>query len=316
MRGNTQRGLWAVGLLLTVAGVIWLAWRWFAPPGLPEGILEGYGRIEGTEVTVSSKVSGRLTTLAVTEGDRVEPGALIAQLSAKEIEARLAQADGRLLATEKQVKQVSARLGTVEHHADKARTDHRRYQALLQEGAISTQQVDQSENAVRAAEGEVAATRALLAAARAEATASRAGRDEAQVAATETRIIAPVAGTVVTKAVEAGELVFPGKPIVVLVDLNRPYLRVYLPERDIGKVKLGDPARVYVDSFPGRPFDATVTEVANKAEFTPKDVHMPDERVTLVYSVKLEITNPEGILKPGMPADALIRWKPDVPWGR
>jgi HlyD family secretion protein len=305
-----------VGLLLVAAGAIWLTWRWFAPSGLPEGILEGYGRIEGTEVTVSSKVSGRLTTLAVTEGDRVEPDALIAELSAEEIEARLAQAGGRLVAAEKQVKQVVARLSTIEHHADKARTDHRRYQALLQEGAISTQQLDQSENAVRAAEGEVTAARELLAAARAEVTTASAARDEAQVGVTETRITAPVAGTVVTKAVEAGELVFPGMPIVVLVDLNRPYLRVYLPERDIGKVKLGDPARVYVDSFPSRPFEATVTEVANKAEFTPKDVHMPDERVTLVYSVKLEIKNPEGILKPGMPADALIRWKPDADWGR
>ncbi|MFZ5875468.1 MAG: HlyD family secretion protein [Nitrospirota bacterium] len=316
MTGKTQRGMWAVGLLLVAAGATWLAWRWFAPSGLPEGILEGYGRIEGTEVTVSSKVSGRLTALTVAEGNRVEPGALIGELSAEEIEARLAQANGRLLAAEKQVKQVSARLATVEHHADKARTDHRRYQALLHEGAISTQELDQSENAVRAAEGEVTAARELLAAARAEVTTASAARDEAQVAATERRIIAPVAGTVVTKAVEAGELVFPGKPIVVLVDLTRPYLRVYLPERDIGKVKLGDPARVYVDSFPDRPFEARVTEVANKAEFTPKDVHMPDERVTLVYSVRLEITNPEGILKPGMPADALIRWKPDAPWGR
>ena len=102
----------------------------------------------------------------------------------------------------------------------------------------------------------------------------------------------------------------------MLADLERPYLRVYIPERDIGKVKLGDPARVYVDSFPNRPFEAVVTEVAKKAEFTPKDVHMPDERVTLVYSVKLEIRNPQGVLKPGMPADALIRWKPEAPWGK
>jgi HlyD family secretion protein len=89
---------------------------------------------------------------------------------------------------------------------------------------------------------------------------------------------------------------------------------VYLAEIDIGKVKLGDAARVYVDSFPDRPFEAVVTEIANKAEFTPKDVHMPDERTTLVYGVKLEIRNPEGVIKPGMPASALIRWKPDVPW--
>ena len=129
-------------------------------------------------------------------------------------------------------------------------------------------------------------------------------------------MIAPSEGTILTKAAQPGELLSPGKPLLVLGDLERPYLRVYLPEREIGKVKLGDAARVYVDSFPGRPFDAFVIEVANKAEFTPKDVHMPDERVTLVYAVKLEIRNPQGLVKPGMPADARIRWKPDAPWGK
>ncbi|MEW6681486.1 MAG: efflux RND transporter periplasmic adaptor subunit [Nitrospirota bacterium] len=316
MTAKMQRGLWAVALLLVVAGATWLAWRWFAPSGLPEGILEGYGRIEGTEVTVSSKVSGRLAKMAVTEGDRVEAGALIAELSAEEIQARLAQAGGRLRAAEQRIKELSARLETLEHHAVTARADHQRNQTLARSGAISRQQLDASENAVRAAEGELVATRELLGAARGEATAARAARDEAQAVAAETRISAPVSGTVTTRAAEVGEFVFPGKPLVVLVDLARPYLRIYLPERDIGKVKLGDPARVYVDSFPDRPFEATVTEVANKAEFTPKDVHMPDERVTLVYSVKLEIKNPEGILKPGMPADALVRWLPEAEWGR
>lgn len=306
----------AAVLLLALTAAGWLLWQRFFPPGLPDGILEGYGRIEGTEVTVSSKVTGRITQLAVAEGDNVEKDALIAELSAEEIGARLAQSTAHVQAAEKQITQVSARVTTAEHHVAKARQDYQRIQTLQQKGTVSAQQLDQSENALRAAEGELQAAQAQLAAAQAEAVAARAAREEAQVASNETRITAPIAGTVVTKAAQPGELMLPGKPLVVLVDLARPYLRVYLPEKDIGKVKLGDVARVYVDSFPKQPFEAAVTEVAKKAEFTPKDVHMPDERVTLVYSVKLEIKNPQGLLKPGMPADALIRWKPDVAWGR
>lgn len=306
----------AAVLLLAAGAAAWLLWPRFFPPGLPEGILEGYGRIEGTEVTVSSKVTGRIARLMVAEGDRVEQGALLAELSAEEIGARLVQATAHVEAAEKQITQMTARLAPLDHHVAKARQDYQRIRSLQKKGTVSAQQLDQSENALRSAEGEFQAAQAQLAAAQAEAAAARAARDEAQVMATETRITAPIAGTVVTKAAQSGEVLLAGRPLVVLVDLTRPYLRVYLPEKDIGKVKLGDAARVYVDSFPGQPFDAAVTEVAKKAEFTPKDVHMPDERVTLVYSVKLEIKNPQGLLKPGMPADALIRWKPDVAWGR
>lgn len=302
--------------LVLVAGAAGFMWRWFMPPSLPEGILEGHGRIEGTEITVGSKVTGRILNMPVSEGDSVEKGALIAVIEAEETEARLARADAQVEAAEKQIREITARLETLAHHAATARVNHERNKTLFRERAISQQQFDMSENALKAAEGEFTAVQALLAAAKAGLAVAQALRDEVQITLADTRITAPISGTVVTKAAEEGELVFPGRILVVLVDLTRPYLRVYLPERDIGKVKLGDPARVYIDSFPKRPFEAVVTEVANKAEFTPKDVHMPDERVTLVYSVKLEIKNPEGILKPGMPADALIRWKPEVSWGR
>ena len=305
----------AAALLLALAGAGWLLRPWLFPPALPEGILEGHGRIEGTEVTVSSQVAGRIAALPVSEGDRIEQGALIAAVSSEEIEARVAQAEARVRAAQSAMDQASAKLATLAHHAVNARIDYRRDRELYDKGFISARALDRSGNALQLAEDEWRGAQASVAQARDEVAAARAARDEAGAAISETRIAAPLSATVTTKAAEAGELVFPGTPLVVLVDLTRPYLRVYLPERDIGKVKLGDTARVFVDSFPGRPFEAVVSEVAKKAEFTPKDVHMPDERVTLVYSVKLEIRNPQGLLKPGMPADALIRWKPGAPWG-
>ncbi len=263
------------------------------------------------------------------------------RLRNEESKTKLKEANARLAAAREHLHEVHERVKVLEHHAEQARTDFKRDRELVGKGFISERQLSNSENRVKQTEGEltqaqkmvsaaqsdveaaqaaregvVRQTPALLESLNREAAAARAARGEIGVAESELRIVAPADATVLTKAAEAGELLSPGKPLAVLGDLERPYMRVYLPERDIGKVKLGDVARVYVDSFPGRPFDAVVTEVANKAEFTPKDVHMPDERVTLVYAVKLQIRNPQGLVKPGMPADARIRWKPDAEWGK
>lgn len=362
MNKRTAFGSGAAIVALIAAAAF--GWRWWSSGGLPEGILEGHGRIEAIEVAVASKVPGRIAKLEVREGESVRSGALIAQVSAEEIERRLDQAQSRsgaaaaqlrtrdeetraqltqaragLRAAGERLRQTQERVATLEHHAEKVRADHRRDRDLVAKGFISERQLAKSENALRQAEGDLAEAQRLRAAAQAdvegaqaavegvqrqrpallqaleqEAAAARAGQGELEVSRDELRVVAPIDGTVINRAAEVGELVASGKPIVVLADLARPYMRVYLAERDVGKVKLNDAARVYVDSFPQRPFDALVTEVSSKAEFTPKDVHMPDERTTLVYAVKLEMRNPEGLLKPGMPAAAHIRWKADAPW--
>jgi HlyD family secretion protein len=138
---------------------------------------------------------------------------------------------------------------------------------------------------------------------------------EARANVTDTRVVAPFDGTVLRKLVEEGQVVAPGTPLVTFVDLSKLYVRVYLPEGEIAKVRLGNPARVYVDAFPKKYFAAAVSEVSQQAEFTPRDIHMKDERVNLVFAVKLALYDPQGFLKPGMPADAKIQWKPESPWG-
>jgi HlyD family secretion protein len=104
-------------------------------------------------------------------------------------------------------------------------------------------------------------------------------------------------------------------PLLELVDPDRLYLKVYIPEKDIGRVRRGLPARIHTDAFPGEPFEATVGYIGSRAEFTPKEVQTPDERTKLVYEVRLYLReNPQARLTPGMPADAIIRWKEDVAW--
>ena len=126
---------------------------------------------------------------------------------------------------------------------------------------------------------------------------------------------APTAGTVMTRFQDQGELVSAGAPVLELVDLDRLYLKVYVPETMIGKVRIGLPAKIYTDTYPNEPFDATVGYIASQAEFTPKEIQSPTERVNLVYAVKLYLVkNPDHKLTPGLPADAVIRWKEGVLW--
>ncbi len=122
----------------------------------------------------------------------------------------------------------------------------------------------------------------------------------------QTRIVAPADGRVTLRNAEPGEVVTPGFPIVRIADLARVRVRVYVPEPQIGRVKIGQSAAVSVDAFPGRTFPGTVTEIAEKPEYTPKNVQTREERAKLVFGVKVEVENPGGELKPGMPADAVI----------
>jgi HlyD family secretion protein len=138
---------------------------------------------------------------------------------------------------------------------------------------------------------------------------------QAQSTVDDLRVTSPLDAIVTSRFANVGEVVNAGMPLLELVDLDRLYLKVYVPEREIGKVRLGLPARIYTDAFPKVPLDATVRYIASRAEFTPKEVQTPDERTKLVYEVRLYLDrNPDHKLTPGLPADAVIRWKENVAW--
>jgi len=177
---------------------------------------------------------------------------------------------------------------------------------------------------IKAKEDELKAFQADVEEARASRDECIASRAEAQAALAEVQsvlddltILAPSSGVITTRMADEGEVVAPGTPLFDLVDLNRLYLKVYIPENQIGKVRLHLKARIHTDAFPDRPFEATVRYISSRAEFTPKEVQTPDERVKLVYAVRLYLDeNPDHCLTPGLPADAVIRWKDDVPWAK
>jgi HlyD family secretion protein len=148
--------------------------------------------------------------------------------------------------------------------------------------------------------------RAQLEATQSEINQAQAAQDAIAAQVDDLSILSPIQGTVLTRAVEPGEVIAAGQPLLTAIDLNNVYLRGYIPEGDIGKVRVGQPAQVYLDSFPDRPFDARVTQIDSQASFTPENIYFPEDRVQQVFGLKLSIENPEGFAKPGMPADAEI----------
>jgi RND family efflux transporter MFP subunit len=154
--------------------------------------------------------------------------------------------------------------------------------------------------AARAALGQAQAARDQAAGALDQAQAELALADAQMERLT---ILAPIAGVVVTRSVEPGEVVAPGGAVMTIGDLERLTITVYLPEARYGEISVGDPASVRVDSFPGQVFQAEVARIAEQAEFTPRNVQTEEGRRATVFAVELSVQNPEGQLKPGMPAD-------------
>jgi HlyD family secretion protein len=137
-------------------------------------------------------------------------------------------------------------------------------------------------------------------------------RDAAALAAAEaqfgyTTLVSPTAGVVLRKHVEPGEMIAAGTPAITLADLGNIWLKIYIPEPRLGQVKLGQAAEISTDSYPGKRYRGTVTFVSSEAEFTPKNVQTQEERVKLVFAVKIRLDNPNQELKPGMPADARLQ---------
>jgi len=362
---KSPRTYWALALVaVLLGGAAFVVLRFLGANGLPEGLIQANGRIEGDHVSIASKFAGRVTELAAREGDTVVRDQLLVRLDDAQTRARVDQAR-RLVdmldaqaeaahtslavmnlevplaieAAQAKIDSAVAVLNKTKAVELEARQDLARMRALLPDQAVSRQLVEQTEARWKASASDQVAANGALAQARKELAQAELGwkriqskekdvaalvqqRDQADAALAEVQsvlsdltITAPTGGTITTRMIDVGEVVAAGAPLLELVDLDRLYLQVFVPEIQIGKLRLGLPARIYTDAFPERPYDATVKYIASKAEFTPKEVQTPDERVKLIYAVRLYLAeNPEHRLTPGLPADAMIRWKDDVAW--
>jgi len=309
-----KKWIWTPAVLIAIAAGSYGLFVMLQPPLLPQGFLYGNGHIEGTEVMISAEATGRVLESHMVEGRHVAADALLLRLDDVGLKTRLAQAKAEQSVIENELAVLDTQLRTWRHHLRTAGSDLKRHRELKKSGSITSQSLNQVEDAFQEARGKVQVLENQYKQTESRLEAARQQMVLLQLQLNKTQIHAPVAGTVLVKSVEVGELVAPGKVVVVLVDMSRLDIKIYIPERDIGKVKLGALARVRVDAFPQRHFAASVLRVDQRAQFTPRDIHMPEERVRMVFGVTLSVDNEEGYLKPGMPADAWLKVQDDLLW--
>jgi len=323
---NRKRIVIAALVALGVVTALYFARR----PARASDVLQISGNIEISDVAASFKVPGRVLVRLVSEGEPVETGQVLARLDdaelAREVEirraelgaARAALAELEAGSRREEIDQARANLSRTRAEAARATSERARQESLFAREVISTRELEGSQAADRVASALVDAAAHQLAllesGARPEQidqTRERMRQATETLALAETRLTyatldSPLTGLVLAEHVEAGEQVAAGTPVVTIGDLSSVWLRGFVDETDLGRVRVGQAVRVTTDTWTDRVFPGTVAFIASEAEFTPKSVQTAKERVKLVYRIKVDIANPSGELKPGMPADAEI----------
>ncbi len=301
------------------------------------------GHVEATEVRLAPDAGGRVLTLSLKEGDRVQPGQTVLTLDPRDVELAIERAQAEQAAAESQLRlvQAAARPADVRQAESQIETARAEQSAAESELASAEQDLTRFESLLTANSGsrkqrDDAATRRDVGRDRVSAAASRvrtaqealarvqagARREEvdaararvtvvsAQIAAlrkslADTTLVSPVGGVVTEKLVEVGEVIAPRAPALVVVDLDRAWADVFVPEPVVPLLRLGQPATIFTDAG-GAGLAGTITYVSPKAEFTPRNVQTAEERSKLVYRIRISVDNKDGVLKQGMPVEAEI----------
>lgn len=288
------------------------------------------GNIEAHESLISFKVPGRIVDLPIEEGQQVAVGALLARLDDADYQQRVrideagvhvrASSLALTMAGTREQEVRASEQSVVDAQADveQKRLDNDRAQRLYSKDEISAQDRDRAATALKRStavyqaaqqrynEAQEGSRKEDIALAQANLKQADANLGLSRVNLDYTILRAPTAGVVTVREAELGEVAAPGTPVVTLADLDHVWLRAYVAETDLGRIRWGQDATITTDTFKGKQYHGKISFIASDAEFTPKSVQTDKERVTLVYRIKIDIDNANHELKPGMPADAHI----------
>jgi HlyD family secretion protein len=295
-------------------------------------LIESTGTVEATEVDIRTEAAGRILELLFDEGDWVKRGDILAHIDQDKRKIELAQANAQLAEAEahltllikglrdKEVERSREAFLESQVLLKESNRDYRRIQKLYDQGVVDLGTRDKAEASYEAAQKRYEIARknyeiAVEGSRKEEIQAGEAVKEaaEAQVKLIERQledatITIPIHGVISERYVELGEVVSVGSLIATVIDLKHVWVMAYVSETNLGKIKLGQEGKIKVDSFPDKEFLGKVTFISPEAEFTPKNIQTKEERVKLVFGIKIEIDNPDQELKPGMPADAIIAY--------
>ncbi|MGZ3591416.1 MAG: efflux RND transporter periplasmic adaptor subunit, partial [Thermodesulfobacteriota bacterium] len=282
------------------------------------------------EVDVGFKVSGRIIGRYFEEGDWVDQGKVLAKLDDEDLRNRLevaratlSSADARLSkllagSRPEEIRQAEANLNQAKSDLSNKEAHFERMKLLLERGVVPRDTLDSAEAAYKMAKAasQAALENYLLVKegprkediddARAQVEQARASVKLNETQLSYTTLYSPITGVVLVRSGEVGEVVNPGTSILTMADIENVWLKAYIPETDLSKVKWGQEVIVTTDLKPKKEYKGRISFISSQAEFTPKQIQTEKERVTLVYRIKVDISNKDHELKPGMPADAKI----------
>ncbi|CAM5323127.1 Multidrug resistance protein MdtN OS=Afipia felis OX=1035 GN=mdtN_1 PE=4 SV=1 [Afipia felis] len=286
---------------------------------MPEGIVKTNGRIEATQIDVSSKYAGRLAEVTVKEGDEVTAGQTIARIVSPEYEAQLRAAEAQVLRARQALAEAEALIAQRTSDQLLARTDAERGKELAAKGYLSKQIDEQRQAKADAADAALRAAQAQRDQAQFAIRASEADAEQIRAILVDLVLVAPRSGRVQYQLARTGEVVAAGTRVVTILDLSDVYMTIYLPAAQAGQLALGDEARIILDPVPQYVIPATVSFVAADAQFTPKAVETAEEREKLVFRVKLQVD--PGVLakyhrqvKTGVRGLGFVRLSPSAKW--
>jgi HlyD family secretion protein len=276
-----------------------------------EAEFDAQGTFEATEVVVSSEATGRILNFDIEEGMAIAANQTVGTIDSLQLHLQrkqlVAQQSALLVSRPDVKKQVAA----LREQIAKQKTELRRVENMLRDGAATQKQKDDIEAQIKILEGQLEAQLSTLD----KNTSTINGNSvvlEAQIAALDDRIskcsiISPVGGTVLVKYAEAGELASAGKPLMKIADLKNIYLRAYFTSDQLANVKLGDEVKVVADFGGTERYDYTgrVAWISSESEFTPKTIQTKDSRANLVYAVKIAVEN-DGRLKIGLAGEVVL----------
>lgn len=317
MSSIVLRRLFIVVLVLLIGLTGFVYWQRNHASALPPGIASGNGRLEATEVDIASKVAGRLASVSVREGDDVAIGQVVAELDIEDLKAQLRAAEAQVRQAHAAMQQSRSAESGAASQQRLAQTTLGRTGQLVQKGFVTGDKLDRDRSAAQTAEAAAAHNRVHETD---EAVAAAEARvDVLRIALNDSALKASVAGRVLYRLAQPGEILTSGGKVLTLLDMTDVYLSLYLPTDEAGKIRVGSPARIVLDALPDKPIPAKVVFVAPRSQFTPKEVETRNEREKLMFRVKVQV-EPDwlaahgDLAKPGMPGLAYVQTTPAAVW--
>jgi HlyD family secretion protein len=344
MRNNRWIAI-VIVVVLAIGG--YFTWQKFENPGLPSDIASGNGRIEATEIDISTKTAGRIRDILVNEGEFVKAGQMLARMDTQQLEAQRRQAQAELqraaigvdtagsLVKQREAERIAADAVVAQRNVelDAARIKLARSEQLARASTISQQILDDDRAAAQGARAAVAAAQAQFAAsevavasaqaqvidAKAAVDAARAAIESIESDIDDSTLLAPRDGRVQYRLAQPGEVLSAGGRVLNMVDLGDVYMTFFLPTEQAGRVALGADIRLVLDAAPQYVIPARAIFVADVAQFTPKTVETVEERQKLMFRIKAQIS-PDLLrkyiqqVKTGLPGMAYVRLAPDAEW--